>query len=126
VDAIETNEAPRPIAPYSQGIDAGRTVFVSGQLGLDPESNALPDDVYDETRQLLRNMEAVLGAAGLGKRDVAKTTIFLTDLDDYADVNRAYGEFFEQPYPARSTVKVAGLLAGARVEIEAVAVREDS
>jgi 2-iminobutanoate/2-iminopropanoate deaminase len=98
---------------------------VSGQLGLDPETSTLPDEVYEETQRLLRNMEAVLRAAGLAKGDVAKTTIFLTDLDDYADVNRAYGEFFGQPFPARSTVKVAGLLAGARVEIEAVAVRTD-
>jgi 2-iminobutanoate/2-iminopropanoate deaminase len=126
VDAIETNEAPRPIAPYSQGVDAGKTVFVSGQLGIDPETSRIPEDAYEETRQLLRNLEAVLRAAGLTKTAVAKTTIFLTDLDDYADVNRAYGEFFEQPFPARSTVKVAGLLAGARVEIEAVAIRPDA
>jgi 2-iminobutanoate/2-iminopropanoate deaminase len=126
VDAIETNEAPRPIAPYSQGVDAGETVFVSGQLGIDPETSRIPEDAYEETRQLLRNLEAVLRAAGLTKTAVAKTTIFLTDLDDYADVNRAYGEFFEQPFPARSTVKVAGLLAGARVEIEAVAIRPDA
>jgi 2-iminobutanoate/2-iminopropanoate deaminase len=126
VDAIETPDAPRPIAPYSQGIDAGRLVFVSGQLGIDPETSALPADVYEETSQLLRNIEAVLGAAGLTRRHVAKTTIFVTDLDDYLDVNRAYGEFFEQPYPARSTVKVAGLLAGARVEIEAIALRPDA
>lgn len=126
MDAIETNEAPRPIAPYSQGVDAGKTVFVSGQLGIDPETSRIPEDAYEETRQLLRNLEAVLRAAGLTKTAVAKTTIFLTDLDDYADVNRAYGEFFEQPFPARSTVKVAGLLAGARVEIEAVAIRPDA
>lgn len=125
MQAIETSEAPRPIAPYSQGIDAGRLVFVSGQLGVDPETSQLPDDVYEETRQLLQNIEAVLRGARLTKRHVAKTTIFLTDLDDYADVNRAYGEFFEQPLPARSTVKVAGLLGGARVEIEAIALRPD-
>jgi 2-iminobutanoate/2-iminopropanoate deaminase len=125
VDAIQTTEAPRPIAPYSQGIDAGRLIFVSGQLGIDPATSELPADVYEETRQLLRNVEAVLRAAGVTKRDVAKTTIFVTDLDDYVDVNRAYGEFFEQPFPARSTVKVAGLLAGARVEIEAIALRPD-
>jgi 2-iminobutanoate/2-iminopropanoate deaminase len=122
--SITTEGAPKPIAPYSQGIDAGSLVFVSGQLGLDPQTNELPADVQDETRRLLQNIGAVLEAAGLAAADVVKTTIFMTDFDDYAAMNRAYGEFFGDQPPARSTVKVAGLLAGARVEIEAVAVRE--
>lgn len=121
--AIDTDAAPQPIAPYSQGIDAGSHVFVSGQLGLGPAGEAIPDAVDEETRRVLRNIEAVLGAAGLTMRDVAKTTIFMTDFDDYEAMNRVYAEFFAEAPPARSTVKVAGLLAGARIEIEAIAVR---
>jgi 2-iminobutanoate/2-iminopropanoate deaminase len=122
-EPITTDGAPQPIAPYAQGIDAGSHVFVSGQLGLDPETNELPADVEDETRRLLQNIGAVLEAAGLAPDDVVKTTIFMTDFDDYAAMNRAYADFFGERPPARSTVKVAGLLAGARVEIEAIAVR---
>lgn len=120
---IETDGAPRPLAPYAQGADAGALLFVSGQLGLDPETNEVPDDVGAETRRLLQNVQAVLEAAGATLRDVVKTTIFMTDFDDYAAMNEAYSEFFPAPHPARATVKVAGLLAGARVEIEAIALR---
>lgn len=122
-EAITTDGAPKPIAPYAQGIDAGAYVFVSGQLGLDPQTNELPADVEDETRRVLQNIGAVLEAAGVTADDVVKTTIFMTDFDDYAAMNRAYAEFFGDQPPARSTVKVAGLLAGARIEIEAIAVR---
>lgn len=122
-EPIVTDGAPKPIAPYSQGVDAGDHVFVSGQLGIDPAGEKIPDDVGEETRQVLRNIAAVLGAAGLSMNDVVKTTIFMTDFDDYAAMNEAYAEFFAARPPARSTVKVAGLLAGARIEIEAIAKR---
>jgi 2-iminobutanoate/2-iminopropanoate deaminase len=121
--AISTDGAPKPAAPFSQGTDAGSTVYVSGQLGIDPATGELPAEMGAETRRLLQNIEAVLQAAGLTMDDVTKTLIFLTDFDDYAAMNEAYLEFFPVPHPARSTVKVAGLLAGARVEIEAIAVR---
>lgn len=120
---IETDAAPQPIAPYAQGVDAGSHVFVSGQLGLGPGGEEMPAAVDEETRRVLRNIEAVLDTAGLAMRDVVKTTIFMTDFDDYEAMNRAYAEFFAAAPPARSTVKVAGLLAGARIEIEAIAVR---
>jgi 2-iminobutanoate/2-iminopropanoate deaminase len=120
---ITTDGAPKPIAPYAQGIDAGALVFVSGQLGLDPETMELPGEVGAETRRLMENIRAVVEASGLAMSDVVKTTIFMTDFDDYAAMNEVYGEFFPDGPPARSTIKVAGLLAGARVEIEAVAVR---
>lgn len=120
---ISTADAPKPAAPFAQGVDAGELVFVSGQLGLDPRSGELPDDVGAETRRLLQNVQAVLEAAGLTMDDVVKTLIFMTDFDDYAAMNAAYEELLPAPHPARSTVKVAGLLGGARVEIEAVAVR---
>lgn len=121
--AIETAAAPTPMAPFSQGIDADSLVLVSGQLGLDPQSGEISEDVGEETRRLLANIGAILEAAGLAPSDVVKTTIFMTDFDDYAAMNEAYAEFFSEPLPARSTVKVADLLAGARVEIEAMALR---
>jgi 2-iminobutanoate/2-iminopropanoate deaminase len=120
---IATDGAPRPAAPFEQGVAAGSLVFVSGQLGLDPQTNELPADVGEETRRLLRNLQAVVEAGGLALHDVVKTTVFLVDLDDYAAVNEVYATFFPGVRPARSTVKVAGLLAGARVEIEAIAAR---
>lgn len=120
---IATEGAPKPIAPYVQGVDAGDLVFVSGQLGIDPADGKVPDDFGAEARRTLANVEAVLEAAGLGMADVVKTTVFMTDFDDYAVMNEAYSEYFSDPPPARSTVKVADLLAGARLEIEAIASR---
>lgn len=120
---IVTDGAPTPIAPYAQGIDAGDLIFVSGQLGIDPADGEIPAGFGAEARRVLANVEAVLEAAGLGMADVVKTTIFMTDFDDYASMNEAYSEFFGDSPPARSTVRVAGLLAGARLEIEAIASR---
>lgn len=120
---LVTDGAPKPIAPYAQGVEAGELVFVSGQLGIDPAGGEIPADFGAEARRVLTNVEAVLAAAGLGMADVVKTTIFMTDFDDYAAMNEAYAEFFGASPPARSTVKVAGLLAGARLEIEAIASR---
>lgn len=120
---IETTSAPTPIAPYEQGVDAESVVFVSGQLGLDPQTGEMANDVGSETRQVLENLRAVVEAAGLAMSNVVKTTIFMTDFDDYPAMNKVYEEFFSPPYPARSTVRVAGLLADARLEIEAIAVR---
>lgn len=119
---IETDAAPTPISAYSLGIDAGPIVVVSGQIGLTPDDTEIPADVREETRRVMENIAAVLAAAGLTMASVVKTTIFVTDFDDYAAVNEIYAEYFETP-PARSTVKVAGLLKAARVEIEALAVR---
>lgn len=120
--SIATENAPIPKAAYLQGIDAGTMVAVSGQLGLDATSGAIPEDTRDEARLIMDYIQAILAATGLSMADVCKTTIFMTNFEDYATVNEVYGEYFEV-YPARTTVKVAELLMGARVEIEAIAVR---
>ncbi|BDE07134.1 reactive intermediate/imine deaminase [Vulcanimicrobium alpinum] len=122
-EAIHTATAPAAIGPYSQAIAAGGFVFTSGQIALDPVSGALVDaEVGGQTRQVMANLAAVLAAAGLTFGDVVKTTIFLVDMNDFAEVNAVYGESFAgEIAPARSTVAVAALPRGARVEIEAIA-----
>ena len=122
--ALSTSEAPAAIGPYSQGIDAGDLVFCSGQLGLDPASGVLVEGgVEAQAERSLRNLAAVLDAAGLAWADVVKTTIFLVDMADFAAVNAVYGRFMPEPPPARSTVAVAALPKGGLVEIEAIARR---
>jgi 2-iminobutanoate/2-iminopropanoate deaminase len=124
-ETIHTVAAPEAIGPYSQAVAAGGYVFTSGQIGLDPASGQLVDgEVEAQTRQVMANLAAVLAAAGLTFADVVKTTIFLIDMADFSAVNGVYGESFEDgPKPARSTVAVAALPRGARVEIEAIALR---
>jgi len=120
--AISTAQAPAAIGPYSQAIRADGYVFCSGQLGLDPASgNFVAGDVGAQAEQALRNLGAVLEAAGLTFDDVVKTTIFLADMADFAAVNGVYGRFVTDPPPARSTIAVAALPKGGRVEIEATA-----
>lgn len=121
---IETPRAPKPIGPYSQAIRSGELLFLSGQIPLSPATGELVGKTAaEQTRQVLDNMLAVLAEAGCSPRDVAKTTIFLVDLADFAEVNALYGSVFglEGPAPARSTVQVAALPRGSRVEIEAIA-----
>ncbi|MFH1811366.1 MAG: RidA family protein [Pseudomonadota bacterium] len=122
---ITTDRAPAAIGPYSQAIASGEMVFCSGQIPLDPATGQLvgAGDVVLETRQVLDNLEAVLKAAGCALRDVVKTTIFLADMNDFGAVNALYGERFSSEPPARATVQVAALPKGARVEIEAIAVK---
>lgn len=125
-EAILSSAAPAPIGPYSQGVRVGDLFFFSGQIPLDPATGAVVgEDTATQTRQVLSNLREVLSAAGLAPRDVAKTTIFLVDLADFATVNALYAEFFaDAPVPpARSTVQVAALPRGVRVEIDAIAVR---
>ncbi len=121
--SISTGGAPSALGPYSQGIDAGGLVFCSGQLGLDPATGELATGVEGQAERALRNLAAVLDAAGVGWADVAKTTIFLADIGDFAAVNAVYASFMTDPPPARSTVQVGALPKGALVEIEAIAVR---
>ena len=121
--AISTGGAPGAIGPYSQAIRSGDMVFCSGQLGLDPASGELVDGVEAQAERALRNLQSVLDAAGLGFDDVVKTTIFLTDMADFATVNAVYARFMPDPPPARSTVQVAALPKGGLVEIEAIARR---
>jgi 2-iminobutanoate/2-iminopropanoate deaminase len=121
--AIDTSDAPAAIGPYSQAIRAGDFVFVSGQIPINPSSGQIVgDDLAAQVEQVMRNLGAVLAAAGCDFRDVAKTTIYLVDLAHFATVNATYARFFEAPYPARATVQVAALPRGVQVEIEAIAV----
>ncbi len=119
---ISTNDAPAAIGPYSQAVRAGKFLFCSGQIALDPATGLLVEgDVAAQTRRVMQNVGAVLEAAGLSFRHVVKTTVFLASMDDFATVNGIYGEFFPADPPARSTVAVAGLPRGAAVEIEVIA-----
>ncbi len=121
---IQTNQAPAAIGPYSQAIDIGPLVFCSGQIPLDPVTGqVLSGDVKAQTELVMKNIEAVLAAAGLNFKDVIKSTIFLTNMADFQTVNEVYGRFFPEQPPARSTVAVAGLPRGVNVEIEVLAAR---
>ena len=119
--AVHTEAAPGAIGPYSQAVRAGGLVFTAGQVGAEPSSGDLVDGVAAQADQALRNLAAVLAAAGTGFDRVVKTTIFLVDLGDFGTVNEAYARYLSPPYPARSTIQVAGLPKGALVEIEMVA-----
>jgi 2-iminobutanoate/2-iminopropanoate deaminase len=122
---VSTSNAPTAIGPYSQAIAAGDLVFCSGQVGLDPETGELvTGGVEAEAERALRNLTAVLDAAGCTFDDVVKTTVFLADIGDFAAVNAVYGRFMPDPPPARSTFAVGALPKGARIEIEAIARRE--
>ncbi|MBX7202893.1 MAG: RidA family protein [Bacteroidia bacterium] len=115
---ILSNQAPAPIGPYSQAIKAGQFLFVSGQIPLDPVSGELVSgDIARETQQVMQNIAAILNAAGSGWEQVVKTTIFLTNMGDFAAVNEVYATYFSADFPARETVAVAGLPKGVRVEI---------
>jgi 2-iminobutanoate/2-iminopropanoate deaminase len=119
---VHTDAAPRAVGPYSQAIQCGPWVFTAGQVGLDPATGQLvAAGVGDQTRQSLANLAAVLEAAGASLAAVVKTTVFLVDMGDFAAMNAAYAEAFPDAPPARSTVAVAALPLGARVEVEAVA-----
>ena len=119
---IETKDAPEAIGPYSQAIAAHSMVFCSGQLGLNPKTGKLAGpDITTQTRQALKNLEAVLKQAGLTMEHVAKTTVYVTDLNDFSEINALYAEFFENRKPARATVQVARLPMDGLVEIDAIA-----
>lgn len=118
--------APKPIGPYSPGVQAGDMVFLSGQIGLDPDTgNMVPGGVAAEASKALDNLSKLLSEAGLGPANVVRATVYLADIDDYGALNDVYAEFFDgvDVRPARSTVAVAGLPRGARVEIDFIAVR---
>lgn len=121
---VHTDAAPKAIGPYSQGISVpgGKLVFLSGQIPLDPATGQLvPGDIAAQTERVMKNLQAVLKAAGLDLSHVVRCTIFLMDLADFAVVNEVYGRYFQAAPPARATVQVAGLPKGARVEIDAIA-----
>ena len=121
---VQTTLAPATIGPYSQAIQAGDTVYVSGQLPIDPATGQFAEgDIRDLTRQSLLNVQHILESVGLSMAHVVKTTVFLADMNDFAGMNEVYAEFFAAPFPARSAVAVKTLPKGASVEIECVAVK---
>ncbi len=123
--SISTSNAPAAIGPYSQAVDSGAgLVFLSGQLPIDPATGAFPEGgIQAQTRQSLRNVQAILAAAGLSLAHVMKTTVFLADMGDFAAMNEVYATFFAEPFPARSAVAVKALPKGALIEIECIAAK---
>jgi 2-iminobutanoate/2-iminopropanoate deaminase len=120
--AYLTEKAPKPVGPYSQAVQAGGLLFLAGQIPLTSENKMLEGDITAQTRQVLNNLKAVLEKTGATMNHVLKTTIFLADLGDFETVNKIYAEYFEEPFPARSTVEVSKLPKGARLEIDAIAI----
>lgn len=121
---IETDKAPGAIGPYSQATHHGNRIFVSGQLPIDVATGELElNDIKKATTNSMNNIKAILEAAGATMNDIVKTQIFLTDLADFADMNEVYGSYFDKTFPARSCIQVAGLPKGAKVEIEAIAIK---
>jgi 2-iminobutanoate/2-iminopropanoate deaminase len=123
---VTAADAPAAIGPYSQAVACGTLIFLSGQIGLDPASGELVEGGTEaETEQVLRNLSAILATDNLTLDTIVRTTIYLVDLGDFARVNEIYGRHFHAPYPARATVGVAALPRGARVEIDAIAMKQD-
>ena len=124
---ISTNQAPAAIGPYSQAVRSGRFLFCSGQIPLDPKSGQIvTGDIATQTRRVLDNIASILTAEGMTFDSIVKTTIFLTNLDDFQTLNETYGSYFKQDPPARSTVQVSALPRGANVEIEVIAASENA
>jgi reactive intermediate/imine deaminase len=119
--AIETEQAPAAIGPYSQAIRAGSTVYLSGQIPLDPRTQEMVgDDFGDQARRVLENVGAVAEAAGGSLRDIVKLTVYLTDLGKFSEVNEIMRDYFAEPYPARAAIGVSALPRGAQIEIDAI------
>ena len=121
-DAIQTSNAPKAIGPYSQAIRVGRTVYLSGQIGLDPATGNLRDGLEAQIRQVIANLRAVAEASGGTLDDIVKMTLLLADMADFTTVNDILAKTFTPPYPARATYQVAGLPRGGRIEVEAILV----
>ena len=121
---IRTDNAPAPIGPYSQAVQAGNMLFISGQVAIDPKTgNISQEDIKAETKQVMENLKAILNEAGMDFSNVVKTSIFLMDMGQFAQVNEVYGSYFSDNPPARETVQVAGLPRGVNVEISMVAAK---
>jgi 2-iminobutanoate/2-iminopropanoate deaminase len=122
---IASDQVAAPVGPYSQAIAAGPFVFVSGQIPLDSQGRIVQGDIVIQTVQVITNLKAILAASGLTLKEVVRTTVYLADLADFAEMNRAYAEFFPQSPPARTTIQAAGLPRGVSVEIDAIALKKD-
>jgi len=122
---IKTANAPEPIGPYNQAVLAGDTLYISGQICIDPNTGELKKrDIQDETHQAMQNLRTILVAAGMGFNHVVKTTIFITDMNQFSEINEVYGKYFEGDFPARETVQVAALPKFVNVEISMIAVKQ--
>ena len=123
---IETPHAPAPIGPYSQAVQVGETLYVSGQIAIDPVNGTMNMDTLEtETHQVMKNLGAILETVGMSYANIVKTSIFLSDMGDFARVNAIYGSYFTSQFPARETVEVAGLPKGVNVEISVIAVKSE-
>lgn len=121
---IKTASAPAPIGPYNQAVMAGDTIYISGQIAIDPATgNMLQDSIQEEAKQVMNNLKAILNEAGMDYANIVKTTIFLKTMNDFSAVNEVYASCFENNFPARETVAVAGLPKNANVEISVIAVK---
>ena len=121
---VQTKGAPAPIGPYSQAVLTDNTLYISGQVCLDPDTNELKNaDIQEETHRCMQNLKAVLQAAGMDFRNVVKTTIFLTDMGSFSEMNEVYGRYFEGDFPARETVQVSALPKQVNVEISMIAIK---
>ncbi|HEY9122800.1 MAG TPA: RidA family protein [Bacteroidales bacterium] len=121
---IQTNKAPQAIGPYSQAIEINGSLFVSGQIPVDPATgNVVKEDIIEQTHQVLKNLSSILSAAGYSMSDVVKTTCMLSDMANFAAMNSVYAEYFTSEYPARSTFQVVALPKGVLVEIDAIAMK---
>jgi 2-iminobutanoate/2-iminopropanoate deaminase len=123
-EIINTSNAPAPIGPYNQAVVAGNMLFISGQICLDPTTGNLKNrDIQDETHQVMQNLKCILTEAGMSFNNVVKTTIFITDMNQFSEINEVYGKYFEGNFPARETVQVSALPKFVNVEISMIAVR---
>ncbi|MGM0497610.1 MAG: RidA family protein [Bacteroidota bacterium] len=120
---ISTSKAPAAIGPYSQAVEVGNTLYISGQLPLDPESMEMPDDLKEQAELVMQNIGAILEEAGYSYSDVIKSTIFLSDIKNFLAMNEVYGKYYTEDPPARSAYEVANLPKGAKIEIETIAVK---
>ncbi len=121
---IFSSEAPAAVGPYSQAVDAGGVLYISGQLPVNAATNSVPESVEEQTVESLKNVEAILKEAGYSRGDVVKSTVLLSSMDDFAAMNKIYGEFYSEPFPARVCYQVAKLPLGVKVEIETIAVKQ--
>ncbi len=121
---IRTSQSPSPIGPYSQAVLAGETLYISGQICIDPETGELrKNNLQEETKQVMQNLNGILVAAGMGFNHVVKTTIFITDMQQFTEINEIYGKYFEGDFPARETVQVSALPKFVNVEISMIAIK---
>lgn len=124
-EIIFTEEAPRPIGPYSQAVRVGSWLFISGQIALDPVTgNIVEDDIEVQTKRVIENIRAILEASGYTLSDIVKVTVYLVDLNDFPKFNKIYSEYFREKPPARTTVQVSALPRNAKIEIDVIAYRE--